>query len=124
MQGLLREFLETLGVDSAAGAVSTSLSLDFENGSSLSLEQTAEDGLLLVLLRPLLPYQGPGAMRAALRMCHFQESLPFPVQPALRGEGDLLFALRLSRGQALLSSLRRAVDLVREMDAVLVGALR
>ncbi len=123
MQALLKEFLETLGVDDVAEGV-TSFSLDFENGSSLSLERTPAEDLLLVLLRPLMPYQGADAMRAALRMCHFHESLPFLVQPALRGEGDLLFALYLPRDQALLSSLRRAVDLVREMDVVLVGALR
>ncbi len=124
MQELFREFLETLGVDNVTGEVTTSFSMDFENGSSLSLEQTSTEGVLLVLLRPLMPYQGADAMRAALRMCHFHESLPFPVQPALRGEGDLLFVVYLSRGQALLSSLRRAVDLVREMDVVLIGALR
>ena len=123
MQALLKEFLETLGVDDVAEGV-TSFSLDFENGSSLSLERTPAEDLLLVLLRPLMPYQGADAMRAALRMCHFHEGLPFLVQPALRGEGDLLFALYLPRDQAVLSSLRRAVDLVREMDVVLVGALR
>ncbi len=98
----LAEFGRQIGIDNLQADDEGRLSLQFESGGQLSIEQierSGQDELLIFWMTPV-GYQAGTWVRAALVRCHDEGLTAWPVQVGLRGSGPDTMGLLLVRTPA------------------------
>jgi type III secretion system chaperone SycN len=107
---VLAEFGQSLGLPDLQWPASGVLALDFDARGALFLEDRGDD-LLVYLVRSITqPDRILTLLKTALQHCHYRQGLPYAVQPALRGDTDLVFAVRLPSRDVTLPELERVMD--------------
>lgn len=114
-QGLLTEWGESLGLGQLIWPDSGVITLSFEQRGTLYLEQR-DTALLVYLARELDRWKDTlETLKLALRMCHYRENLPYPVQVGLKGESSLVFSVRFNTESTTLPELEYAVELLTRL---------
>ena len=124
---VFNEFAHNIGININAQTRQDFLHLLYDDEAELHVQYTDNNELFVVVRRPVPAYKLSSALRLALRLCHWDEHVRFPVQASCksgRGEHWLVFAVCLNFELLALTELQQTVALLRHFDQRIVELVR
>lgn len=110
---VLRDFGRSMGIAGLGFDGNTVAGLAFERRGALFVERV-DNAVLVYLARQTLSHDSTWPERA-LRLTHYREGHPLPIQVGLSGDDTLVFLARLEERAFSLPALEQTVTLLTEL---------
>ena len=118
---VLADFGRSMGIEGLAFNDSNVVSLKFEVTGDLYIERM-DDGILVYVMREI-DRPSKEIYAAALELCHWRHNHPFAVNPALRGDRHLVFAVNLTEAEFSMPTMEQLLQFLGQLhDQALEGA--
>ena len=111
----LKAFGESLKLENLTFNEHQVANFDIETMGNLYLESVDEGREALIYLVREVGFASQGVYQKALSLSHVAERNPFVVYVALRGEKDLIFAIRLTAEECDIPHLEQALTHLRQL---------
>ena len=117
----IAEFGHNLGMPALNWSDTGVIVLDFASRGTLFLEDL-DDALLIYLVKAIeVGDSRLTILQTAMQLCHYRQRLPYPVQPGLSADSQLVFLVRLPAGDVTLPELERVLETLTRLHEAARG---